>query len=99
MLVKITDTKGRDYWINPIYVRAVLQGKGGGSEIRVGFSVGLSGGVVKTDASPEEVAQAIDQAMPEAPTSAFYGPIVEQQSEEDQASQQAATGAVSGGAF
>jgi len=96
MLVKITDTKGRDYWINPIYVRAVTPGKGRGSEVRVGFSVGLGGSVIKTDAPPEDVARAIDEAMPDS-AAGYYAAAVDQQAEDDEATRQAAMGGMTGG--
>lgn len=74
MLVKLTDHKGKDFWVNPMYVKAVAAAKGGGAEVYITFGTTWSQTqVIKTEAGPEEVAGWISAAMPEGSgVSAYY---------------------------
>jgi hypothetical protein len=65
MLVKLTDIKGKDIWVNPIYVKAVTQSKRDVTEVYIAY--GSPWGAVhsvKVRGAPEEVAEAISAAMP-----------------------------------
>ncbi|HBS28881.1 MAG TPA: hypothetical protein DEB06_05405 [Phycisphaerales bacterium] len=61
MLVRLTDTKGRDHWINPIYIRAV-DPRGLQAEVRLGFTIGMSS-TLKIDQPAEQVAEAVSAAL------------------------------------
>lgn len=99
MLVKITDTKGRDFWINPMYVKAVSSAKGRGAEVYITFgTVWSSTQVIKTEASPEEVAGWISAAMPEGTgVAAYYAAAGAAEEEVARQQQQAAQAAVMSG--
>lgn len=90
MLVKLTDIKAGDVWINPIYVKAVTQ-KRRHAEVHISYGGPFSSKTsVKVDQPAEEVALAISAAMPD---SAQYIAAVAQQEEDEQARQQAAAAA------
>ncbi len=81
MLVKFTDTEGRDTWINAIHVKVVRVSKGllggvKGSEIW--FSWNSTSESITVRNSPDEVAAALTAAMP-----ASMPPIEMFDSEED----------------
>lgn len=99
MLVKLTDVKGRDYWINPMYVKAVSAAKGGGAEVYITFgTVWSSTQVIKTEASPEDVAGWISAAMPEGTgVAAYYAAAGTSEEEAARQQQQAAQAAVMSG--
>lgn len=99
MLVKLTDIKGRDYWINPMYVKAVAAAKGGGAEVYITFGTTWSQTqVIKTEASPEEVAGWISAAMPEGSgVSAYYAAAGAAEEEVARQQQQAAQAAAMSG--
>lgn len=63
MLVKLTDTKGRAHWINPVYVRA-LREKGGVTEVCIQIP-GMLGNGLRVPQPMDEVAMAINVAMPD----------------------------------
>lgn len=64
MLVRLTDTRGRDVWINPIYVRAV-RSKSKHIEIIIRYSSAMGSSLLKVNGSVEEVVEAINVGMPE----------------------------------
>lgn len=93
MLVKLTDVKHKDYWVNPMYIRAVVPAKGSGCEVFVSFGNTWSTvRSIKVDRSPEEVASWISAAMPAG--SGVAGYYAAAMSEEELAEQQAQQAAV-----
>lgn len=65
MLVKITDLKGKDHWINPLYVKCIRSNRKGHTEIH--GSVTYMGSVLKTEEPAESLADRISVAMPDSP--------------------------------
>lgn len=63
MLVKLTDTRGRESWINPVYVRA-LREKSGVTEVCIQIP-GTLGNGIRVPKPMDEVAMAINVAMPD----------------------------------
>ncbi|MEO1129407.1 MAG: hypothetical protein AAFX05_06825 [Planctomycetota bacterium] len=67
MLVKFTDVKGKDLWINPLYVKAIAEGKHGVTDIYITYgSVWGQQSVLKVKLPADEVAFQISAAMPAA---------------------------------
>lgn len=64
MLVKLTDTKGRAHWINPVYVRA-LREKRGVTEVCIQIP-GVIGTGLRVPQPMDDVAMTINVAMPDA---------------------------------
>ena len=67
MLISLTDADGRETWINPIHVKIVRTRKGmlGGEKgTEVWFSFHNTSEAVYFSEPPEEIAQAINAAMP-----------------------------------
>jgi len=88
MLVKFTDVKGKDVWINPLYVKAIAEGKRGVTEIYITYgSVWSPQSVLKVDMPAEEAAMHISAAMPDAAEMAAIAATEEEQ----QSSQTSAT--------
>jgi hypothetical protein len=88
VLVRITDRKGNDCWINPLYVKAIRPHKKGYCEVVGPFS--QYGGSIKTDESAESLADRLSVSMPDSPAwKAMAGQAVAD--EEDDASGGAAT--------
>jgi len=88
MLVKILDHKGKERWLNPIYVKSLLPKGDDATDIEVsGWAT-----KVRVKQSADEVALAINAAMPDA---AAYIAIQEDERTTQQA-QAAATTAVIG---
>lgn len=93
MLIKLTDIKGRDVWINPAYVKGVFQKSKEITEVYVRWGAGLSvSDVLKVRARADDVAAAISAAMPDA---AAY--IAALESEEEYRRQQEASRAAAMG--
>jgi len=65
MLVKITDIKGKDHWINPLYVKSVRSNRKGQTEVH--GSVSYMGSILKTEEPAEALADRISVAMPDSP--------------------------------
>ncbi|MFB3431783.1 MAG: hypothetical protein ACFHWZ_10355 [Phycisphaerales bacterium] len=65
MLVKITDIKDKDHWINPLYVKCIRSNRKGQTEI-IGLMTSM-GSHIKTSESAESVADRISVAMPDSP--------------------------------
>ena len=65
MLVRITDIKDKDHWINPLYVKSIRSNRKGQTEI-IG-SISQMGSMIKTNESAESVADRISVAMPDSP--------------------------------
>lgn len=62
MLVKLTDHKGKERWLNPIYVKSLLAKGPGETEVEVsGWSSKM-----RIRQNAEDVALAINAAMPDA---------------------------------
>jgi len=69
MLVKFTDIKGAEVWINPVHVKVVRETKKGTEILMVvGNPSGLGGGgawSVKTETPVDEAAAMLNAAMPD----------------------------------
>lgn len=68
MLVRFTDSEGREVWVNPVHVKAVRAKKGllggkKGTEIWFDWETGSES--VDVPLEPEQVAGALNAAMPE----------------------------------
>lgn len=67
MLVKLTDIKGKEVWINPLYVKAVASKGNDGAEVFVTYGSAWSQVTsIKVKAPAADVAAAISAAMPDA---------------------------------
>ncbi len=100
MLVKLTDTKGKEYWVNPIYVKAVAPVKGGGAEVFVSFgNVWSTTRSIKVGAPAEDVAGWLGAAMPAGSGVMGYyaGAVTCEEEEMARQQQQAAAGVAMGG--
>lgn len=72
MLIRLTDTKGNDVWVNPAYVRYVRRH---GAHTEVMVQVTSKWGVpgpLQTDMSPEQVVEILNAAMPGFAHPAWY---------------------------
>lgn len=65
MLVKFTDVKGVNYWVNPLHVK-MLREKKGLTEVFIVYNPGWASPSFKVKQSAEEVAALLDAAMPDA---------------------------------
>lgn len=64
MLVKVEDIKGKTVYINPMYVKAVAEVKGGLTEISITFGAMLTTQYsIKTREPAEQVAVRISEAL------------------------------------
>lgn len=67
MLIHLTDIKGRHYWVNPVHVKLLQQGRHGVTEVVLtwggGFASNLS---IKVDRPIDEIAAQLNAAMPAA---------------------------------
>jgi len=90
MLVKITDLKGKDHWINPLYVKCIRSNKRGETEI-IG-SISTMGGMLKTEEPAESLADRISVAMPDSPAWQAATAASEQIDEQQRAATVAAAG-------
>ena len=94
MLVKLTDTKGKEVWINPLYVKAVQSRGDDGAEVFITFGTTWSQvSSIKVKASAADVATSISAAMPDA--MAYMGAIATEEElrvQQQQAAQAAAMG-------
>lgn len=69
MLIKLTDIKGNDYWINPIYVKGITQKRNGPAEIHIHLgnsSWGMPVHSIKVEADAQTLADLLSAAMPNA---------------------------------
>ncbi len=67
MLVKLIDIKGNEVWLNPVYVKAVTSNrKKGYTEVHCSAFGAWSTSTVKVNASADDVAAALTEAMPGA---------------------------------
>ncbi len=64
MLVKLTDSKGTDVWINPVHVRLVRR-KGRHTEVFVPFNANWGAVSIKTRQPLDEVADLLNAGMPD----------------------------------
>jgi len=95
MLIKLTDIKGRDVWINPLYVKAVTSRGKEGAEVFVTYgSVWSQVTSIKVKAPAEDVAAAISAAMPDA---AAYMAALDSEEEYRRQQEQATRAGVMGG--
>lgn len=95
MLVRLTDVKSGDVWVNPLYVKAVLK-KGKHTEVFINYGTAFSAKTsVKVEEDPEEVALRISAAMPDSP--AWQGGAAAAElTDEELAAQQAAAASTAG---
>lgn len=95
MLIKLTDTDGKDFWINPLYVKAVMPGKGGITKVFIRFGTTFNNyEQLKVSGDPQAIADLINAGMPEAPAILAAAGITDEQDEI--ARQQAAAAAAAG---
>lgn len=92
MLVKLTDTKGRDYWVNPIFVRMIIP-KGDQCEVRLSFNVGMSTSV-RINQPAEQFADTVSSAL--ASFGYAAAAMAAMENEHYQQQQQAAAAAAAG---
>ena len=64
MLMRLTNIKGQDIWINPIHVKAVYA-KRKHTEVVVPLNPTVGHSVVKVTGTVQEVVQALNLGMPE----------------------------------
>lgn len=64
MLVELTDTKGRQVWINPIHVKAVRD-KSKYVEVVLPHNSQMGQSVIKARGPVEDIVRAINAGMPE----------------------------------
>jgi len=95
MLIKLTDIKGRDIWINPAYVKGVFQKSKEVAEVYVRWGSGLSvSDVLKVRARADDVAAGISAAMPDA---AAYMAVMDSEEEYRRQQEQATRASGMGG--
>lgn len=93
MLVKVIDIKGKEYWLNPVYVKAVTAKPGKGiTEIHCSSFGSFGTSTIKVRGSADEVAAALSEAMPGAVP---YGVLMGEE-DEQRRRQQAAAAAAAG---
>lgn len=68
MLIKVTDSKGKAIWINPLYVRAIRSKRPGKTEILGSFT--SLGSAVVTGEDADALAERVSIAMPISPAMA-----------------------------
>lgn len=65
MLIHLTDIKGKHFWVNPVHVKLLQEGKKGVTEVVLtwggGWSTNLS---IKVDRPLDEIAHQLNAAMP-----------------------------------
>lgn len=69
MLIKLTDIKGQEFWINPIHVKGITRKKDGPSEVHIHLgssSWGVPINSIKVNAEAQALADLISAAMPSA---------------------------------
>lgn len=95
MLIKLTDTEGKDFWINPLYVKAVVAGKAGTSKVFIRFGTTFNSyEQLKVPGEPQAIADLINAGMPEAPAILAAAGISE---DEDEIARQHAAAAAAAG--
>lgn len=95
MLVKLTDTKNREVWINPLYVKAVQSKGNEGAEVFITYGSAWSQVTsIKVKAPAADVAMSISAAMPD---SAAYMSAVTSEEELRLQQEQAQRAAAMGG--
>lgn len=84
MLIKLTDTDGKDFWVNPLYVKAVTAGKGGTTKVFIRFGTTFNNyEQLKVSGDPQAIADLINAGMPEAPAILAAAGYAEDQDDED----------------
>jgi hypothetical protein len=91
MLVKITDRKGRDWHINPMYIKNIREKKPGRTEV-LGSFMGM-GSALQTDEPAADLADRVSVALASMGGAAFGAVESERQQQQQSA---AAAGAVAG---
>lgn len=65
MLVKVVDIKGKEYWLNPVYVKAItMDARKGVTMIYCSAFGSFGAGAIKVRAHADEVASVLSDAMP-----------------------------------
>jgi len=93
MLIRLTDTKGRDHWLNPLYIRSI-EPKGSQCEVRLSFNIGMSSSI-KVNEPAEQVADLVSAGLMSVGSGAAMGAMVNDQHMQQQ-QQAAAAAAMSG---
>lgn len=65
MFVQLTDTRGKEHWVNPLYVRYIAPK--GVDRCEIYGSFGTFGTPIRVKGSAAEVAALISSAMPDSP--------------------------------
>jgi hypothetical protein len=90
MLVKVTDLKGKDHWINPLYVKCIRSDRKGRTEI-IG-SISTMGSLIRTEEPADSLADRISVAMPDSPAWQAATAAANMTEEQQQAAAVAAAG-------
>ena len=90
MLVKITDRKGRDWHVNPLYIKSIREKKPGQTEVLGSFMA--LGGNMQTGETATQLADRVSVALASIGGAGFTAV----ESEQQQQQQAAAAGAVAG---
>lgn len=65
MLIHLTDIKGKHYWVNPVHVKLLQEGKEGVTEVVLTWGGGWSSNLsIKVDRPIDDIAQQLNAAMP-----------------------------------
>lgn len=94
MLIRLTDTKGRDHWLNPLYIRSV-EPRGVQCEVRLSFNIGMSS-TIKINEPAEQVAETVSAGLMSIGAGAAMSAVVSEQHFQQQQQQAAAAAAMSG---
>lgn len=72
MLVRLVDVKGKVFWVNPLHVKVLQEGKKDTTELALSFGGqwGTSA-TIRVDRPIDEVAGLLISAMPEPPPGAY----------------------------
>jgi len=93
MLVKLIDIKGKEVWLNPVYVKAVTANKRKGyTEVHCSSFGSFGTSTIRVNVPADEVAAALTEAMPGAVP---YGVLLGEE-DEQRRRQQAAAAAAAG---
>lgn len=64
MLIQLTNTKGKDYWVNPLYVKAITTKKPGQAEVFITFGGAFDAVTsIKVNQDASQVAQVVSEVL------------------------------------
>lgn len=96
MLIKLTNNKGKTFWVNPLFIKGIREHKPGIVDVMtpVGSWSGLSG-TIRVEGDAQEIADTVSAAMLALSTTSA-GAIAAIADDEDQQKQAAAAAAAAG---